>query len=97
MQTIKEKIKGHHETIKEYNKNISQIEKEISELEETIKEIDKRKPLVFLSPYTVSVTYNRVDYCDDSMYWSFGVAKRVSPLVSEKTIEKIRKYGDLRI
>lgn len=60
-------------------------------------EISKRKPLVFQAPYTVSVTYNRVDYCDDSMYYSFGVAKRIAPLVSEKTIEKIRKYGDLRI
>ena len=60
-------------------------------------EISKRKPLIFQAPYTVSVTYNRVDYCDDSMYYSFGVAKRIAPLVSEKTIEKIRKYDDLRI
>ena len=87
-------------TKRNYAKGIS-IEAAANEItiacQQGYEEIDKRKPLVFLSPYTVSVTYNRVDYCDDSMYWSFGVAKRVSPLVSEKTIEKIRKYGDLRI
>lgn len=60
-------------------------------------EISNRKPLVFQAPYKVSVTYNRVDYCDDCMFYNFGVAKRVAPLVAEKMIEKIHKYGDLRI
>lgn len=60
-------------------------------------EIANCKPLTFETPYTVSITYNRVDYCDDSMVYSFGLAKRIAPLVSEKTVEKIRKYGDLRI
>ena len=60
-------------------------------------EISNRTPLIFQSPYTISITYNRVDYCDDSIHYNIGIAKRVSPLVSEKTIEKIRKYDDLRI
>ena len=58
---------------------------------------EKLSPYVVQTPCEVAVKFNRVDFCDDCMMYNFGVAKRVSPLISSKTVEKITKYNDLRI
>lgn len=59
--------------------------------------IDEMIAYVVQQPCEVSVRFNRVDFCDDCMMYNFGVAKRISPLVAAKTVERIRKYNDLRI
>ncbi len=61
------------------------------------KTASERFPYVVQQPCEVKVRFNRVDFCDDCMMYNFGVAKRVSPLVSSKVVGKIRQYNDLRI
>lgn len=59
--------------------------------------VGERLRYVVQQPCEVTVRFNRVDFCDDCMMYNFGVAKRVSPLVASKKVEKIHKYNDLRI
>lgn len=70
-------------------------------IEQTVKtayeEVAKRKPFVAQMPCNVSVTFCRADFADDCIMYNDGRAKRISPLVCEKTVEKIKNYGDLRI
>lgn len=47
------------------------------------------------APYRVSVTFSRVDYCDDCMMYNIGVAERVAPLVAEKLVDEIHTIQNL--
>lgn len=48
------------------------------------------------APYTVSVTFGRADFADDCIMYNNGNAKRISPLICEKTTEKVEKYMDVK-
>lgn len=54
-------------------------------------------PVAGKAPYHVAVTFGRVDFADDCIMYNNGVARRVSPLICDKTVEKIESYKDLRI
>lgn len=55
------------------------------------------KPYTIHVPCNVEVTYSRTDFCDDCMMYNIGVARRVSPLVADKTVDVICEYNDLRL
>lgn len=63
---------------------------------ETFGVLDKVQPFVQQKPYTIEVTYNRVDFCDECMSYYIGVAERISPLIVRRTIEEIHAFKDLR-
>lgn len=53
-------------------------------------------PLIVQAPYHVSVTFGRADFADDCIMYNDGRAKRITPLICEKTTEKIEKYMDVK-
>lgn len=65
--------------------------------EEAYEHADKAKPFAVSAPYHVSVTFGRADFADDCYAFNNGTVKRISPLVCEKTIDKVERYDDLRI
>lgn len=69
----------------------------IKACQEGYKKASELSAYVVAQPCEVKVRFNRVDFCDDCMMYNFGIAKREEPLVAFKTVEKIKKYNDLRI
>ncbi len=61
--------------------------------------LDDIKPFKIEPPYSIKVTYNRADYCDDAIrsYISNGGLKRISAIEAEKRLENIVNFNDLRI
>ncbi len=54
-------------------------------------------PFAVSAPYHVSVTFGRADFADDCIMYNDGKAKRITPLICEKTTEKVEKYIDLKV
>lgn len=53
-------------------------------------------PFCVGKPYTIEVTYSRVDFCDECMHYYIGRAERISPLTVRRTLEEIHGIHDLK-
>lgn len=63
---------------------------------EALNALDKAAPFLVAKPYTIEVTYSRVDFCDECMRYYIGLAERISPLIVRRTLEEIHAFKDLR-
>lgn len=67
----------------------------VEKTESSLSLIGKIQPVRVNGPYVIRVKFNRVDFCDECLYWRYGVVTRTAPMICERKIEKIENYNDL--
>jgi D-amino peptidase len=64
---------------------------------EALEKIGEISPCPKANAYEIEVTYSRVDYCDECMFYYIGRAERVSPIKVRRKLEVLHGIHDLKL